>query len=109
MWVGWAIVLLLGVWALVEIWAFLFAGPRPLNTFLFGFVILALLWRRAPLVVLFLAEILPGVQADFFDTPEPASAFRLSDPSGGLLLGSCPRWGRRAVVGAGQSPSREES
>lgn len=92
MWVDWAIVLLLGVWALVEIWAFSFAGPRPLNTFLFGFVILALLWRRrAPLVVLFLDEILPGVQTNFFDTPEPASAFRFSDPSGGFLLGSCPR------------------
>jgi predicted membrane channel-forming protein YqfA (hemolysin III family) len=72
------IVLALGGLALGEIWTSPFAEPRPVNTFLFLSVCLALLWRRrAPLVVLLIAVTVLGIQANLFDPPDqpPLSSF----------------------------------
>jgi len=72
------IVLALGGLALGEIWTSPFAEPRPVNTFLFLSVCLALLWRRrAPLVVLVIAVTVLGIQANLFDPPDqpPLSSF----------------------------------
>ncbi len=72
------IVLALGGLALGEIWTSPFAEPRPVNTFLFLSVCLALLWRRrAPLVVLVIAVTVLCIQANLFDPPDqpPLSSF----------------------------------
>ncbi|MBA2715039.1 MAG: hypothetical protein H0U55_15985 [Rubrobacteraceae bacterium] len=99
-WADWLIVLALGGFALVEIWAAPFAGPRPTNTILFGFVTLALLWRRrAPLAVLFLAEVVLSIQANFFDPPSqpPLSGFLILQVA--FYSVAAHGEGRRAVVG----------
>ncbi len=99
--VDWLITLALGGLVLGEIWTSPFAGPRPVNTFLFLSVCLALLWRRrAPLVVLLIAVVVLGIQANFLDSPDqpPLSTFVI------LLVAfysaAVHGEGRRAVIGA---------
>jgi signal transduction histidine kinase len=98
--VDWLIALALGGLVLGEIWTSPFAGPRPVNTFLFLSVCLALLWRRrAPLVVLLIAVVVLGIQANFLDPPDqpPLSTFVI------LLVAfysaAVHGEGRRAVIG----------
>jgi len=99
--VDWLIALALSGLVLGEIWTSPFAGPHPVNTFLFLSVCLTLLWRRrAPLVMLLIAVAVLGIQANFFDPPDqpPLSSFII------LLVAfySAAVYGdgRRAVIGA---------
>src|SRR5215203_5253758 len=76
--VDWSVTLALSGLGLGEIWISPFAGPRPVNTLLFLSVCLTVLWRRrAPLVMLFIAVAVMGIQANFFDPPSqpPFSTF----------------------------------
>src|SRR5215204_1311372 len=97
----WLIVLALGGLAFVEIWEeSSFAGPRPINTFLFGVAIVALLWRRrAPIIVLFIVLAILGIQANFFDpsSQPPFSSFLILQVA--FYSVAAHGEGRRAVVG----------
>ncbi len=100
-WVDGLIALALGVLALGEVWISPFAGPRPVNTFLYLFVCLALLWRRrAPVAVLFFAVAVLGVQSNLLYPPNqpPLASFII------LLVAyysaAAHGEGNRAVVGA---------
>jgi signal transduction histidine kinase len=99
--VDWLVALALSGLALGEIWISPFAGPRPVNTLLFLSVCLTVLWRRrAPLVMLFIAVAVLGIQANFFHPPSqpPFSTFII------LLVAfysaAVYGEGRRAVIGA---------
>jgi signal transduction histidine kinase len=99
--VDWLIALALGGLVLGEMSFSSFAGPRPVNALLFLSVCLTLLWRRrAPLVMLFIAVVVLGIQANFFDPPDqpPLSTFII------LLVAfysaAVYGEGRRAVIGA---------
>jgi signal transduction histidine kinase len=99
--VDWLVALALSGLALGEIWISPFAGPRPVNTLLFLSVCLTVLWRRrAPLVMLFVAVAVLGIQANFFHPPSqpPFSTFII------LLVvfysAAVYGEGRRAVIGA---------
>jgi signal transduction histidine kinase len=100
-WADWLIVLALGGLAFVEIWEEAsFAGPRPINTLLFGFAILALLWRRlAPITVLFIAVATLGIQANFFDpsSQPPLTGFLILQVA--FYSVAAHGKGRRAIIG----------
>ena len=99
--VDWLIALALGGLVLGEMSFSSFAGPRPVNALLFLSVCLTLLWRRrAPLVMLFIAVAVLGIQANFFDPPNqpPLSTFIILL----VVFYSAAAYGdgRRAVIGA---------
>ena len=99
--VDWLIALALGGLVLAEMSYSSFAGPRPVNALLYLSVCLTLLWRRrAPLVMLFIAVAVLGIQANFFDPPSqpPFSTFIILL----VVFYSAAAYGdgRRAVIGA---------